>query len=122
MTRFRFALLLWACAGFSAGALAEGRVTVTVGAGKGEQQAVQWFNMLDRNGDGQLKRSEVQWAFRLDRRLEKQFDEADANHDGIVTEAEIRALAARRKAEREARRAGKAPAAASTSQAPMSRM
>lgn len=92
-------------------AWAQGRATAAPGAGKGEQQAVQWFNMLDRNGDGRLTRDEVKWAFKLDPRLEQQFNEADANHDGVVTEAEIRALAARRKAERAARKAAAGAAA-----------
>lgn len=85
-------------------ACAQARVTAPAGASQGERQAVQWFNMLDRNGDGRLTRDEAKWAFRLDPRLEQQFDQADTNHDGIVTAAEIRALAARRKAERVARR------------------
>lgn len=104
----------------STAAAADQRVKAAPGASAGERQAVQWFNLLDRNGDGQITREEARWAFRLDRRLEQQFDEADANHDGIVTEAEIRALAARRQAERAARRAAQAaggtapkPAAAS---------
>jgi len=78
------------------------RVSAPPQASQSERQAVQWFNLLDRNGDGQITRAEARWAFQLDKRLAAQFDQADANHDGIVTEAEIRALAAQRKAERAA--------------------
>ena len=99
----RACLLL--CAALIHPAWAQGRVTAAPGASQGERQAVRWFNMLDSNGDGRLTRDEVKWALRLDRRLEQQFQEADANHDGVVTEAEIRSLAARRKAERLAREA-----------------
>ena len=97
------ALLL--CATLMHPAWAQGRVAAPAGASQSERQAVQWFNLLDRNGDGQITRGEARWAFRLDPRLERQFNEADSDHDGIVTEAEIRARAAQRKAERRARSA-----------------
>lgn len=118
-THLRTAMLL--CAMLIPPAWGQDRAVAPAGAGQGERQAVQWFNMLDRNGDGRLTRDEVQWAFRLDPRLEQQFNEADSNHDGIVTQAEIRALAARRKAERMAREASTGAGAAGSQQPAMSR-
>ena len=109
-TSLRALVLLYAT--LSTPTWAQGRVTAAPDASQGERQAVRWFNMLDSNGDGRLTHDEVQWALRLDRRLERQFQEADANHDGVVTEAEIRSLSARRKAERLAREAAAAQGAA----------
>ena len=81
------------------------RVTASPDAGKGEQEAVRWFNQLDRNGDGKLEREEVEWVFKLSPKVEREFNAADANRDNVVTATEIRSLAAKRRAEREARRA-----------------
>ncbi|MDR2991980.1 MAG: EF-hand domain-containing protein [Burkholderiaceae bacterium] len=73
-----------------------------------EDQAMQWFNMLDTNHDGCISRDEARVAILVAPRLAKDFDEADTNHDGCITPDEIRALAKRRRAEREARRAAQA--------------
>jgi len=104
MHRFLQRLMIaWLLPGFLAPAMAQDRrISASPQASQNERQAVQWFNLLDHNGDGQVTRTEARWAFQLDKRLAAQFDQADANHDGIVTEAEIRALAAQRKAERAA--------------------
>ncbi len=72
---------------------------------KGEEQALKWFRMLDINGDGRISRGEVAWITRFKPEVAKEFKEADANQDGFVTKEEIRALADRRRTEREARRA-----------------
>src|SRR5262249_43574741 len=45
---------------------------------------------FDANKDGKLTKAEV-----TDERLQRLFDRADANHDGIVTTQELTALAAR---------------------------
>ncbi|HZL37041.1 MAG TPA: EF-hand domain-containing protein, partial [Tepidisphaeraceae bacterium] len=44
---------------------------------------------FDKNKDGKLTKDEI-----TDPRLQRLFDEADANHDGIVTKEELMALAA----------------------------
>lgn len=72
---------------------------------KGEEQALKWFRMLDINGDGRISRGEAAWITRFKPEVARAFEEADANKDGFVTKNEIRALADRRRAEREARRA-----------------
>lgn len=86
---------------------------------KGEQQALNIFNMLDANGDGRISRDEAKVGFRLRPSLEADFKAADINGDGYLTQQEIRAAADRRRAERKARRQreaqaqGAAPAAKS---------
>lgn len=69
----------------------------TEGLSKGEAKAIREFNMLDFNGDGKLSRSEV----KLIPRLSNAFDEADTDHDGFVSYEEVRAFAAKYRAERD---------------------
>ncbi|WP_440109797.1 EF-hand domain-containing protein [Acidovorax sp. BL-A-41-H1] len=64
---------------------------------KGEVKAMRDFRMLDINGDGRLSRSEVL----LFPRLSAAFDDADTNHDQYVSYEEVRAFAAKYRAERE---------------------
>ena len=78
-----------------------------------EAQAMEWFNMLDVNHDGCVSREEARTAILIAPKLAKEFDDADANHDGCITPDEIRALADRRRAERQARRAAQAQQKAS---------
>lgn len=59
------------------------------------------FRMLDMNGDGRLSRSEVV----LFPRLSAAFDEADTNHDQYVSYEEVRAFAAKYRAERDRNKA-----------------
>lgn len=76
---------------------------------KGEIKAQREFKMLDFNGDGKLSRTEVQ----LFPRLANAFDEADTDGDGYVSYEEVRAFAAKYRAERErikAAQAARAPA------------
>jgi hypothetical protein len=49
---------------------------------------------MDKNKDGKLTRDEI-----TDSRLLRLFDEADTNHDGVVTREELLALAAKLEAE-----------------------
>jgi len=49
---------------------------------------------MDKNKDGKLTKEEI-----TDERLTRLFDEADANHDGVVTREELLALAAKLEAE-----------------------
>jgi len=49
---------------------------------------------MDKNKDGKLTRDEI-----TDQRLLRLFDEADTNHDGVVTREELLALAAKLEAE-----------------------
>ena len=72
--------------------------------GTGEQQAQQWFMLLDSNRDGRISREEAEPALRRSTALADYFRQADENGDGYVTEAEIRTVAARHRAERQARR------------------
>ncbi|MEZ5607422.1 MAG: EF-hand domain-containing protein [Burkholderiaceae bacterium] len=68
--------------------------------GKGEAQALQIFNLLDANGDGRISRAEAEVAIRIKPSLADLFQRTDTNHDGYLTQDEIRAEAARQKAER----------------------
>nr|WP_238544129.1 EF-hand domain-containing protein [Acidovorax sp. KKS102] len=73
----------------------------------GELKAQREFKMLDFNGDGKLSRSEV----KLFPRLAAAFDEADTDGDGFVSYAEVRAFAAKYRAERDRQRAAAQAAA-----------
>lgn len=99
-------------------AASAGRVTARAQASKGEQQAVQWFNMLDVNGDGRISSAEAQVAYRLKPSLARDFANADLNKDGDLTEDEIRVMAERRRAERQARRQAEAAAKAAATSNP----
>ena len=73
--------------------------------GKNEEQALRWFSMLDADGDGRVSWKEAQVGIRLRPSLAEEFKRADLNGDGYLTQDEIRKVADRRRAEREARRA-----------------
>lgn len=75
---------------------------------KGERQAETWFKMLDSNKDGYLSWNEVKHIAPL----AKDFKAADTDGNGLVSRDEIRALSTQRKAERRARKAAEAKAAA----------
>ncbi|TXK29831.1 hypothetical protein FVQ98_07300 [Ottowia sp. GY511] len=60
--------------------------------------------MLDANGDGRVSRKEAEIGFRLRPSLKNDFEQADLNRDGYLTQDEIRSVADRRRAERQARR------------------
>ena len=79
---------------------------------QGEAHALQLFKLLDANGDGRISRAEAEVAIRLKPSLAELFERTDTNHDGYLTQDEIRAEAARQKAERQARHAREAPAGA----------
>ncbi|QTD44664.1 EF-hand domain-containing protein [Ottowia testudinis] len=85
---------------------------------KGEAQALQWFSMLDANGDGRISLDEAKVAFRLKPSLREYFKAADLNGDGHLTQQEIRTVADRQRAERQARRQREAQAT-STPVAPL---
>ena len=85
---------------------------------KGEAQALRIFGMLDSNGDGRISREEGRVAFRLKPSLAEDFRKTDANNDGYLTQAEIRAEADRQRAERQARRQREAAQAAAAAPAP----
>ena len=78
--------------------------------GKGESQALQLFKLLDANGDGRVSWAEAQVAIRLKPSLAELFRRTDTNGDGYLTQDEIRAEAARQRAERLARREREAQA------------
>ena len=79
--------------------------------GKNEEQALRWFSMLDADGDGRVSWKEAQVGIRLRPSLAEEFKRADLNGDGYLTQDEIRKVADRRRAEREARRARERAAA-----------
>ena len=81
--------------------------------GKNEEQALRWFSMLDADGDGRVSWKEAQVGIRLRPSLAEEFKRADLNGDGYLTQDEIRKVADRRRAEREARRARERAAAES---------
>ena len=78
--------------------------------GKNEEQALRWFSMLDADGDGRVSWKEAQVGIRLRPSLAEEFKRADLNGDGYLTQDEIRAEAARQRAERLARREREAQA------------
>ena len=80
--------------------------------GKGEALALRLFKLLDANGDGRISRAEADVAIRIKPSLAELFERTDTNHDGYLTQDEIRAEAARQRAERQARREREAAAAA----------
>ena len=69
-----------------------------------EQQAMEWFKLFDTDHDGRLSRKEARIAFALRPSLAEDFNRADLNGDGYLTPDEIRAVAERRRAERQQRR------------------
>ena len=78
---------------------------------KGELKAQRQFKMLDFNHDGKLSRSEVA----IIPKLAAAFDETDTNKDGFVSYEEVRAFAAKYRAERgldKTKATAKTPAAA----------
>lgn len=95
--------LAWGAAALMGCGLASAQAPVTPppaeteGLSKGEAKAIREFKMLDFNGDGKLSRSEV----KLFPRLSNAFDEADSDHDGFVSYEEVRAFAAKYRAERD---------------------
>ena len=108
----RLALPLFASLLLPAAALAQQAQAATPAApaqasapGKGESQALQLFKLLDANGDGRVSWAEAQVAIRLKPSLAELFRRTDTNGDGYLTQDEIRKVADRRRAEREARRA-----------------
>ena len=78
--------------------------TANAAPSKGEQKAMREFKMLDFNGDGKLSRTEV----KLFPRLSAAFDEADTDHDNYVSYEEVRAFAAKYRAERDRQKAAQA--------------
>lgn len=90
----------------AASAPAESQAALT----KGEIKAMREFKMLDFNGDGKLSRTEV----KLFPRLAAAFDDADTDKDGYVSYAEVRAFAAKYRAQRDQQRATQAAAPASS--------
>lgn len=78
--------------------------TANAAPSKGELKAMREFKMLDFNGDGKLSRTEV----KLFPRLSAAFDEADTDHDNYVSYEEVRAFAAKYRAERDRQKAAQA--------------
>lgn len=107
-------LLAWGVAALLGSSMALAQAPVapppadTEGLSKGEAKAIREFKMLDFNGDGKLSRTEV----KLFPRLSNAFDEADTDRDGFVSYEEVRAFAAKYRAERDrAKQQAPAPAA-----------
>ena len=124
MFRLRAAAALLAAALAGAAALAQSApsapattppATAARTPSRGEAQALQLFNMLDADGDGRISRAEAQVAIRIKPSLAELFERTDTNHDGYLTQDEIRAEAARQRAERQARRQREATAAGTMS-------
>ena len=88
-------------------ALAQAPATPTPGEIKAQRE----FKLLDFNGDDQLSRSEV----RLFPRLAASFEDADTDGDGFVSYEEVRAFAAKVRAQRDRQKAAQAAAAHSAS-------
>lgn len=84
---------------------------------KGERQALEWFHMLDSDGDGRISLGEARIGFLIKPSLRQLFEDADSDGDRYLTQDEIRAAAARRRAERQRRRAAEAAAAAERARA-----
>lgn len=74
---------------------------------KGEIKAQREFKLLDFNGDGKLSRSEVA----LFPRLSAAFDDADTDHDGLVSYEEVQAFALKYRAQKAKERAATEAAA-----------
>ena len=83
-----------------------------------EQQAVEWFHMLDDNKDGRISRAEAQPLFNVRPEAIEVFRRIDLDGDGYLTPAELRAEADRRRAERQARRQREAASAAERAATP----
>ena len=90
-----------------------------------EQLYLQYFRMLDANKDGRISRDEGRFLLKYKPSLAEDFKQADVNHDGYLTEQEVRGLAERRRVERQARRqreaAGKDAAAPQAAAPPAER-
>ena len=67
----------------------------------GEIKAQREFKLLDFNGDGKLSRAEVA----LFPRLAAAFDDADTDHDGLVSYEEVKAFAVKYRAQRDKEKA-----------------
>ena len=59
------------------------------------------FRLLDRNHDGKLTRDELTHGKRRNLVVRRIFDRIDANHDGVITEAEARNFGIARSADRD---------------------
>lgn len=100
-------LLAWGAA-LAQPAPSAGSSATAAPPGKGEQQALQLFRMLDADGDGRISRAEAALAIRIKPSLAELFRDADNNGDGYLTQGEIRAAAERKRAERLAGRQAEA--------------
>ena len=100
----RLALLCLSAAALAAPAWAQTPAAAPASPSKNERQALEWFNLLDTNRDGRISLKEAEVGFRVRPSLRDTFRDADLNHDGYLTQQEIRTVAERRRAERQARR------------------